>query len=273
MMRVMALALIGIVVVAVCPAAAQDDGIRRQQARSLATSGKLGEALSIYDELTKSGSNDLTLYTEASRTAAAAQDMRRGAVYRERRLKIEPNDYTTRSTIPLAYRLAGDEVEARRSREEFRAWWKVSTDPEVRARSSLVIDRFQAGPWTVYAVECMEIAGDYGVGYMFDVWGPKAPPLPPEEREANHRERIVLEHNRLDQKILSELKHEDAPMNPTLDLLFANGHATLKWFDSEPAYPALRDAVSQFVASDKALATRPPFGNSWSRITCMAGGK
>jgi hypothetical protein len=119
----------------------------------------------------------------------------------------------------------------------------------------------------------MEIAGDYGVGYMFDVWGPKVPPLPPEERAANHRERIVLEHNRLDQKVLSELEHKDAPMHPTLDLLAADGHATLKWFDSEPTYPVLRDAVSQFVANDKNLATRPPMGNAWSRITCMVAGK
>jgi hypothetical protein len=270
-LKTFALIGVGVVGLAVSPAAAQEDGVRRQQARSFATSGKLVEALSIYDELTNSGSNDLTLYTEATRTAAAAQDMRRGAVYRERRLKIEPNDYNTRSTIPLAYRMAGDEAEAQRSRDEFRAWWKVSADPDVRARSSLVIDRFQAGPWTIYAVECMEIAGDYGVGYMFDVWGPKAPPLPPEEREANHRERIVLEHNRLDQKILSELKHEDTPMRPTLDLLFANGHATLNGFDGEPTYPALRDAVSEFVANDKNLAARPPMGNAWSRISCMVG--
>ena len=79
---------------------------------------------------------------------------------------------------------------------------------------------------------------------------------------ANHRERIVLEHNRLDQKILSELKHEDAPMHPTLDALFANGHAALKWFDGEPTY----------VADDKDLATKAPIGNAWSRIACPAGG-
>ena len=90
---------------------------------------------------------------------------------------------------------------------------------------------------------------------------------------ANHRERIVLEHNRLDQKILSELKHEDAPMHPTLDALFANGHATLKWFDGEPSYPVIHDLVSQYVADDKDLASKAPIGNTWSRITCLAGGK
>ncbi|HLX14794.1 MAG TPA: hypothetical protein VKS24_06260 [Bradyrhizobium sp.] len=143
-------------------AVAQNGDARREQARSFANSGKLSEALSIYDELTSSGSRDLTLYAEATRTAAAAQDMRRAAIYRERRLKIDPDDYNTRSTISLAYQLAGDEAEARRSRDEFRAFWKASTDPKVRAQPSLVIDRFQAGPWTIYAVECMEIAGDYG---------------------------------------------------------------------------------------------------------------
>jgi hypothetical protein len=273
MMWMKATALMGVACLMVSSAVAQEASVRRQQARSFVISGKLVEALSIYDELTTSGSSDLTLYTEAASTAAAAHDMRRAALYRERRLKVDPNDYNTRSTIPLAYRLAGDEAEARRSREEFRTYWKASTDPKVRAQPHLVIDRFQAGPWTVYAVECMEIAGDYGVGYMFDVWGPRAPPLPPEESAANHRERIVLEHNRLDQKVLSELKNKDTPMHPTLDLLSADGHATLKWFDGEPTYPALRDIVSQFVANDKDLATRPPIGNAWSRITCVVGGK
>jgi hypothetical protein len=256
-----------------CSAAAQDDGDRRQQARSLAASGKLIEALAVYDELTSSGSSDLTLYAEAKRTAVAAHDLRRAAVYGERRLKIDPNDYDTRSFIPLAYRLSGDEAEAQRSREEFLSYWKASSDPNVRAKPFLLVDRFQAGSWTVYALECMEIAGDYGVGYMFDVWGPKAPPLPPEEVAANHRERIVLEHNRIDQKILSELKHEDAPMHPTLDALFANGHATLKWFDGEPSYPVIHDLVSQYVANDKDLASKAPMGNTWSRITCLAGGR
>ena len=268
-----AVALIAVVGLMVSSATAQEDGVRRQQARSFATSGKLAEALKIYDELTASGSSDLTLYTEATRTAAAAQDMRRGAVYRERHLKIDPNDYNIRSIIPFAYRMAGDEAEAARSREEVRAWWKASTDPNIRAQSSIVIDRFRAGIWTVYVVECMEIAGDFGVGYMFDVWGPKTPPLPPEERAANHRERIVLEHNRLDQKVLSQLNQQDAPIHPTLDLLSAEGHATLKWFDSEPTYPVLRDVVGQYVANDKGLATRPPMGNAWSRITCKVDGK
>lgn len=254
-------------------AAAQDNAARREQARSLANSGKLGEALSIYDELTSSGSRDLALYAEATRTAAAAQDMRRAAIYRERRLKVDPNDYNTRSIIPLAYQLAGDEANARRSREEFRTFWKASTDPKVRAQPSLVIDRFQAGPWTVYAVECMEIAGDYGVGYMFDVWGPKAPPMPPEEQAANHRERIVLEHSRLDQRILSELKGENAPARPSLDALSGAGHATLKWFDGEPSYATVRDVVNQFVANDKELASKPPMGNGWSRIDCTVEGK
>lgn len=119
----------------------------------------------------------------------------------------------------------------------------------------------------------MEIAGDFGVGYMFDVWGPKAPPMSPEERAANHRERIVLEHNRLDQRVLSELQHENAPMHPSLDALSGAGHATLKWFDREPTYTAVRDIVNQSVANDKELASKPPVGNRWSQIDCMTEGK
>jgi len=51
-------------------------------------------------------------------------------------------------------------------------------------------------------------------------------------------------------------------MHPTLDALFANGHAALKWFDGEPTY----------VADDKDLASKAPIGNAWSRIACPAGG-
>lgn len=241
---------------------------RRDQARSLAASGNFAEALKLYDNLTAAGSTDVALYTEATRAAVGAHDLRRAAVYAERRMKIDPNDYNTHAFVPLAYRLGGDEAEAKRTRAEFVSYWKASTDPKVRSQSLFLIDTFRAGPWTVNALQCFEIGGDFGVGYVFDVWGPKAPPLPPDQVAANYRERIVLEHNRLDKKMASEIAGRDVPVRPTLDVLRAGGHATLKWFDGEPPYATLRDIVEQYVANDTDLAIKPPIGGTWNRITC-----
>jgi hypothetical protein len=246
---------------------------RRAQARALTAASKFDQALPLYDDLTASGSTDISLYVEAVQAAAAAHDMRRGAVYRERRLKVDPNDYLTRAIIPVAYRLAGDDAAAERSISDFIAYWKASKDPQVRSKPLLMIDQFRAGPWTVNVLQCMEIGGDFGVGYMFDVWGPKAPPLPPGEMEANHRERIVLEHNRLDQKIASEMSHQQAPMHPSLDALSANKHRTVQFFASEPSYAMMRNIVSADIQNDKDLATEAPLGGAWGKITCQTADK
>jgi hypothetical protein len=244
-----------------------DNSLRRERARSLAASGKLAEALAIYDGLVTSGSADLTLYAEARNAARAAHDMRRNAAYGERELKANPNNFGLRNAIPLMYRLAGDEANFQRRREEFIVYWKASTDPGIRSKPFLAVDRFRAGMWTVYVIECLEIGGDFGVGYVFDVWGPKAPPLPPEELEANLHERIVLEHNRKTNRVESELTHTNASMRPTLDALSAKGHVTLNWFGEEPSYATIRNIVAQHVASDTNLG--PPMNRVWARITCQ----
>src|SRR5262249_30863286 len=110
--RPLRLALIAVTALTAAQVLAQvpaDSGLRREQARSLAESGKLAEALSIYDVLVNSGSTDVALYAEAAAAAKAAQDIGRIAAYGERQLKVDPNDYTLRQSIPIGYRLAGDE--------------------------------------------------------------------------------------------------------------------------------------------------------------------
>jgi hypothetical protein len=242
---------------------------RRDQARALAASGKLQEALSIYDGLTARGSKDPTLYAEARHAARDAHDMKRIAIYAERQIAIDPDDFGTRQLIAMAYRVAGDEANAQRSVAEFTSYWKASKDPQIRSKPFLLIDSFRAGTFTVNVIQCLELGGDFGVGYIFDVWGPKALPLPPEELAANHRARIVLEHNRIDQRIKSELTHTDAPVTPTLDALDGAGHKTLQWFKDEPAYAVIRGMVERYVANDKGLAARTPMKSSWTRITCQ----
>lgn len=244
----------------------------RERARSLAAAGNLPDALAIYDALTAAAAVDPALYAEAMQAAKAARDMRRMAAYGERLIKVDPANYDVRSIIPLAYRLAGDERAAEHWRADVAAYWKSATDPGVRSKPALFIDAFRAGSWMVNVIQCLEVGGDFGVGYVFDVWGPKAPPLPVEELRANHRERIVLEHNRLDQKILSEMTHTQAPMRPTLDALDSGGHATLKWFDDEPAYAVVREIVGRYVAGDAGLAAKPPMGGRWAAIDCARTG-
>lgn len=265
-------ALVGVLAIIASAAAQDGEASQRDQARSLAASGNLADALKIYDDLTASGSSEIALYNEAKQAAIAAHDLRRAAVYSERRIKIDPQDYETRTFIPLAYRVAGDEKEAARAREDFIAYWKASSDPNVRSKPFLLIDMFRAGAWSVHVIQCTEIGGDFGVGYIFDIWGPKALPLPPEQLAENHRGRIVLEHNRMDQKIMSEIEHKESPIKPTLDALFANQHVTLKWFGEEPPYGVIRDVVGSYVANDKEIAAKAPLGNSWRGLTCLPAG-
>ena len=89
------------------------------KARSLAAAGQLTEALSIYDDLTASGSLGTALYLEARDAAKGARDMRRFAIYGERQLKIDPDNYELRQSFSMGHQLAGDDAAAERSRMEF----------------------------------------------------------------------------------------------------------------------------------------------------------
>jgi len=270
--------MIAVVIVATCwigASVAAEEGAdpRRAQAQSLVAAGKPAEALPIYDELTAAGSTDSSLYNEASRAAVAAHDMRRGATYIERKIKLEPNNYVLRYLMPFAWRMAGDEARAQRAGEDFIAYWKTSTDPILRSRRSFRIDQFSAGNATVEVEQCIEIAGPLGVGYMFEIFAPANPPPSPAELAQTHRERIVLEHDRAVHELLAKQLNKPDVVRPSLDLLSPAGHVTLKWFDAEPDYASLREIVAKYVAGEQDLASKPPMGNAWAGLTCLTQGK
>lgn len=242
----------------------------RKQAQSLATSGKLSEALAVYDKLTASGAADASLYDEARAVAMRAGDIRRVAVYAERQLKVDPHNGRLRELVAVAYQVANDDKNAQRAREEYLAYWKASTDPKVRSQPLFMIDSFKAGAFTVNVLQCTEIGGDFGVGYMFDIWGPKAPPLAPSEAAANHRGRIVLEHNQMTRRVMSELSKKEVPVMPTLDALYNDAHVTVQRFADEPPYAMLRRIVAKYVANDQRLNTSPSFsGARLAQIYCL----
>jgi hypothetical protein len=255
--------------------AAAEDGVdpRRVQAQSLVSSGKPAEALPIYDELTAAGSSDPALYSEASRAAAAAHDMRRVAVYLERNINTHPYNYILRHILPFAWRIAGDEAQAQRSREAYIGYWKASTDPTLRSSRSFRIDRFSAGNATVEVYQCVEIAGPLGVGYAFEIFAPANPPADPNALAQAQRQRIVLEHDRNVQEFLAKQLNKPDVVRPSLDLLSPGTHTTLRWFDAEPDYPTIRDIVAQYVASETDLPSKPPMGNAWAGLTCLTEGK
>lgn len=174
---------------------AQTPDPRRDQARALASSGKFADALALYDTLTASGSTDLALYGEAANVAKAAGDMKRLGLYSERQSKIDPGDAHLRMLAPLAYQIAGDDADALRLRQDYLAFRKASTDPKINSQSFFMIDRFRVGAYMVNALECPEIGGKFGIGYIFDVFGPKDTPLTQAEMLPNHREKIVVEHD------------------------------------------------------------------------------
>jgi hypothetical protein len=104
----------------------QGGGDQRQQAQALVASGKPAEALPIYDELTAAGSSNPSLYSEATPAATAAHDMPRAAIYFERHVKAEPDNFILRSLVPYVWRLAGDEAKAKQAATDYIAYWKAS---------------------------------------------------------------------------------------------------------------------------------------------------
>jgi hypothetical protein len=246
---------------------------RREQAQSLVATGKPAEALPLYDELTAAASPDAALYKEALRAAAAAHDKRRTAIYFERQAKAAPDDFVLQSLIAYAWRMAGDEAEARRAGADFIVYWKASTNPALRARPFFRIDQFGTGNATVTVYQCVEVAGKLGVGYLFDIATPTIPPPPPGESPLTPRQRIVLEHDRAVQELLAKQLNKPDVVRPSLDLLSPGQHATLRWFDAEPDYLAVRDIVGKYVVSEGDLASKPPMGNAWAGLTCTTDTK
>jgi len=255
------------------PAYADTPDPRREHAKSLAASGNQKDALALYDVLTASGSSDTTLYIEAIAIAKASGDMKRVGLYGERQIRIDPGNQQIRALIPVAYQVAGDQADAQRARQEYVAYWKASTDPTVRAKPFFMIDSFRVGLYMVNVLQCSEIAGNFGVEYMFDIIGPSEVPLAPTELLANHRERFVVEHDLIAQKVALELGGDQPKVAATLDLLSAPNQALLRMFAKEPTYPELRELVAQNVASDASLATKPPMNGAWGRVTCQLSGK
>jgi hypothetical protein len=247
--------------------AAEPDDARRAQAAALVKSGDLAGALALYDALTQAGSTDPTLYGEAIRTAQAAEDFRRNAVYRERQLKIDPDNFRVRQVIPILYRVAGDEANAGRSRGELIAFWKAATDPAIRAQPSFTIDRYEVGRWVVIVNECFEIAGTFGVGYQFNVLLAKSGAWTP----ADLRSVIVLEHDQLAGRLQHQADTPDTPIRPSLDVYEAGTHKTLQFFDADPAYPALREIVRHYVSANAALVDRGPV--SGAAVTCATASR
>jgi hypothetical protein len=257
-----------------CSAAEEQGGNdRRQQAQALVASGKPADALPIYDELTAGGSSDPSLYTEASRAATAAQDMRRAATYIERHVKAEPDNFVLPSIVAYAWRLAGDEAKAQQAAKDYIAYWKASTNPVLRAHPYFRIDQFTAGNATVEVQQCVEIAGRLGVGYVFDVFAPENTPQSSGGSPAPiFRQRIVLEHDRAVQELLAKQLNKPDVVRPSLDLLTSNSHATLNWFDSEPDYATLRAIVVKLLAGAD-VSSNPPMGKAWAGLTCVTEGK
>jgi hypothetical protein len=243
-------------------AAADPGDARRDQAAALVDAGDLARALALYDALTEAGSTDPTLYGEAIQAARAAEDFRRDAVYRERQLKIDPDNFRVRQVIPILYRVAGDEANARRSRDELIAYWQAATDPAVRAQPMFSIDRYEVGRWVIVVNECFEVAGTFGVGYQFNVLLARNGPWTP----ADLRSVLVLEHDQLAGRILQRREKPDAPLRPTLDVYEAGTHKTLQVFDADPTYPELRELVGRYVAANAALIDRAPVADA--AVTC-----
>ena len=228
------------------PATPNDKQLAAQQ---MVKEGHPELSLPIYDELTLIGSNEPKLYQDAVVAATGARDFRRAALYGERRLQVDPDDFAARERLAFSYHMAGD-VEAFNKARASAFQYRLSTNDPRIVSNRLMIDLFDVGNFRVFTQECYKRAGPLRIKYRFDV----------RERDPNApggmslRSYLVLENRESDDEIAKE--HGDIRPRFFLDAFENNKsvHKTIQPFIGEPSYDVVKARVAQYLQDNKIIS-------------------
>jgi hypothetical protein len=223
----------------------------RTKAQAFLQQGHPELALPIYDELTATGSKDGQIYQDAVATATRARDFHRAALYGERQLQIEPENFDVRERLALSYHLAGDVDGFKKARDSAFRYRLSTTDPRI-VSNRLIFDFFDLGDLRVFTQECYKSAGPLRIKYRFDIFernstAPSGQTL---------RSYIVLENPEVDDKVAQELTGDKSP-HFSLDAFEESKtvHRTIQPYIGEPSYEAVKSRVAQYLRDNKIISS------------------
>jgi hypothetical protein len=233
----------------------------RAKAQAFVQQGHPELALPIYDELTATGSKDVQIYQDALAAATGARDFHRAAVYGERQLLVEPDNFAVRERLAFSYHLAEDVDGFNKARDSVFRYRLSTTDPRILS-NRLIFDFFDLGGLRVFAQECYKSVGPLRIKYRFDIF----------ERNSNApggqtlRSYIVLENPEADDKIAQELTGDTRP-HFSLDAFEENKtvHKTIQPYIGEPSYEAVKSRVAQYLQDNKIItSSSAPAGRAFN---------
>lgn len=223
----------------------------RDKAKAFLRQGHPELALPIYDKLTATGSRDVQIYQDAFAAAMGAHDFHKAALYSERQLQIEPDNFAVIEALALPYHLAGDVDGFKRARDRAFRYRLTTTDPRILS-NRLLFDFFELDNLRVFANECYQADAPLRVKYRFDI----------HERDSTapagqvFRSYIVLENSEADDKVALELTGDKRP-HFSVDAFEENKtvHRTIQPYIGEPSYQVVKSRVAQYLREHKAVSS------------------
>jgi len=217
-------------------------------------------ALPIYDALTATGSKDVQIYQDALTAATRARDFRRAALYGERQLLVEPDNFAVRERLAFSYHLAGDVDGFNKARDSAFRYRLSTTDSRILS-NRLVFDFFELGGLRVFTQECYKSAGPLRIKYRFDIFelNSNAP------SGQTFRSYVVLENPEKDDKIAQELTGDTRP-HFFLDAIEENKtvHKSIQQYIGEPSYEVVKSRVAQYLRDNKSISSSSAPGRAFN---------
>lgn len=186
--------------------------------------------------------------TRASVEAALVGAMRKGDYHQALAIEAEwaaqhPADLDMRRVEPVLYRLAGDMGGWERARKNLlQAWAATRTSGARPGSASFIIDMVRVKQGMMFADQCYERAGRWGVLYRFTVVG----------ADGKVESFFTVENADSDNQVARELGQKDPVF--TLDHFRPGIHETVAMLPALPSYDELRQRALAFLADPRPVS-------------------
>jgi tetratricopeptide (TPR) repeat protein len=246
-----ALGIPGLLIVAAADVPARADTAWAQatfrQAETLSAAGRYEEALALYQQIIAREPSAKLSYCRAGTAAAGAGSLAQAIGYYQTCERLLPDSIEPRAELVKLYQIVGDMAARDRERENLLALHKVSDDPQVKAADHYLRDIFAVGALNVAAWEYFDLIGDWPSRYRFFVLAGDGSTL----------YTIALSSSTAaNANAVKILGHPTKDWIFHLDLEQGNTITTMRVFEGEPSYDAIKPSVIAAVRRQE-IAKKP----------------
>lgn len=215
-----------------------------QQAEKLFQAGRYDQALALYDQIIAREPGAKLSYCRAGTAAAGAGRLNKAIGYYKTCEQIYPESLLPRAELVKLYQIAGDRPNRDRERNGLLTLHQNSNRAETRAIDHYIRDIFAVGSRSVVTWEYFDLSGDWPSRYRLFVLGDDDKTLftvaLSSSAQANANAQALF-----GRPAKARIFHLDVEQNNTI--------TTLKIFEGEPNYDALKPlAVDAIAKTDKA---------------------